>query len=224
MIFTPGSLVTARGREWVVLGDSDPELLMVRPLGGGDEETTGILTQVEQVEPAGFAMPNPATDLGDAQSARLLRDALRLGFRSGAGPFRSAGRIAVQPRPYQLVPLLMALRLDPVRMLIADDVGVGKTIEAGLVARELLESGDARQAGGPVPSSPGGTVAGRTAVQVPHRGRVGAGFHHRPAGTEPSRWKVAVRDGRLLRGLARFHQVQASPRRVHPGLSRTGHS
>ena len=145
MSFTPGSLVTARGRDWVVLGDSDPGLLMVRPLGGGDDETTGILTQVERVESAGFAMPNPATDLGDAQSARLLRDALRLGFRSGAGPFRSAGRIAVQPRPYQLVPLLMALRLDPVRMLIADDVGVGKTIEAGLVARELLESGDARK-------------------------------------------------------------------------------
>ena len=145
MTFTPGSLVTARGRDWVVLTTSTDDMVMVRPLGGTDDETTGILTHVEQMEPAGFAMPNPQTDLGDAQSARLLRDALRLGFRSGAGPFRSAGRIAVQPRPYQLVPLLMALRLDPVRMLIADDVGVGKTIEAGLVARELLESGDARK-------------------------------------------------------------------------------
>jgi len=143
--FTPGSLVSARGRDWVVLPSADPELLMVRPLGGGDDETTGILTRVETVEPAGFSMPNPDTDLGDARSARLLRDALRLGFRSGAGPFRSAGRLAVQPRPYQLVPLLMALRLDPVRMLIADDVGVGKTIEAALIARELLETGEARK-------------------------------------------------------------------------------
>ena len=75
-----------------------------------------------------------------------------------------------------------------------------------------------------MPSSLGGTVAGRVAVQVPHRGRVGTGFHHRPTGTEPSCWKVAVRDGRLLRGLARLHQVQGPPRRVHPGLSRTGHS
>ena len=145
MNFAPGSLVTARGRDWVVLADSSDDMVMVRPLGGTDDEVTGILTAVEQVQSAGFAMPNPQTDLGDAQSARLLRDALRLGFRSGAGPFRSAGRIAVQPRPYQLVPLLMALRLDPVRMLIADDVGVGKTIEAALVARELLESGDARK-------------------------------------------------------------------------------
>ena len=51
------------------------------------------------------------------------------------------GRLSVSPRPYQLVPMLMALRLDPVRLLIADDVGVGKTIEAGLIAREMLDRG-----------------------------------------------------------------------------------
>ncbi len=36
----------------------------------------------------------------------------------------------------------MALRLDPVRMLIADDVGIGKTVEASLIAKELLERGE----------------------------------------------------------------------------------
>ena len=86
----------------------------------------------------------PAT-AGDARSARLLRDALRLGIRSSAGPFRSFGRIAVDPRPYQLVPLLMALKLEPVRLLIADDVGIGKTIEAALIAREMLDRGDAQR-------------------------------------------------------------------------------
>src|SRR3954465_597450 len=91
-----------------------------------------------------FAPPAP-TRPGAARSARLLRDALRLGFRSSAGPFRSFGQIAVEPRPYQLVPLLMALKLDPVRLLIADDVGIGKTIEAALVAKELLEQGDAHK-------------------------------------------------------------------------------
>lgn len=39
----------------------------------------------------------------------------------------------------------MALRLDPVRMLIADDVGVGKTIEALLIARELWERGEIKR-------------------------------------------------------------------------------
>ncbi len=70
---------------------------------------------------------------------------MRLGFRSSAGPFRSFGHLGVEPRPYQLVPLLMALKLDPVRLLIADDVGIGKTIEAGLIARELLDRGEVRR-------------------------------------------------------------------------------
>ena len=39
----------------------------------------------------------------------------------------------------------MALRLDPVRLLIADDVGIGKTIEAALIARELLDRGEAQR-------------------------------------------------------------------------------
>jgi SNF2 family DNA or RNA helicase len=39
----------------------------------------------------------------------------------------------------------MALRLDSVRLLIADDVGVGKTIEAGMIARELVDRGIARR-------------------------------------------------------------------------------
>jgi superfamily II DNA or RNA helicase len=39
----------------------------------------------------------------------------------------------------------MALKLDPVRLLIADDVGVGKTVEAGLIARELVDRGEVRR-------------------------------------------------------------------------------
>ena len=82
---------------------------------------------------------------GTSRAPRLVHDAVRLNLRSGAGPFRSLGRLSVEPRPYQYVPLLMALRLDPVRLLIADDVGVGKTIEAGMVARELLDRGAVRR-------------------------------------------------------------------------------
>jgi len=139
--FAVGSLVRARGREWVVLPQSEPDLLILRPLGGSEEEVTGIYLPLEPVEPARFDLPDPAR-LGDFRSCRLLRDALRLGFRSSAGPFRSFARLAIDPRPYQLVPLLMALKLDPVRMLIADDVGIGKTVEAALVARELLDRGE----------------------------------------------------------------------------------
>ena len=139
--YSPGSLVKARGREWLVLPESTEELLKLRPLGGVDVETAGILTALEEVSPARFDLPTP-DDIGDFRSCQLLRDAIRLGFRNGAGPFRCFGRIAVDPRPYQLVPLLMALRLDPIRLLIADDIGVGKTIEACLIAREMLDRGE----------------------------------------------------------------------------------
>ncbi len=141
MSFASGSLVRARGREWVVLPESSEDFLIVRPLGGTTEETAGIHLALEPVEPACFPAPGP-DDLGSHVSCRILRDAVRFGFRSSAGPFRSFGRLACQPRPYQLVPLLMALKLDPIRLLIADDVGIGKTIEACLVARELLDRGE----------------------------------------------------------------------------------
>ena len=39
----------------------------------------------------------------------------------------------------------MALRLDPVRLLIADDVGIGKTVESLLIARELLDRGEVKR-------------------------------------------------------------------------------
>lgn len=137
-----GSLVHARGREWVVLPESENELLVLRPLGGTDDETTGLHTALEEVRPATFSLPDPE-QAGDFRSARMLYDAVRLGFRASAGPFRSFASLGVEPRPYQLVPLLMALKMDPVRLLIADDVGIGKTVEAGLVAKELLARGDA---------------------------------------------------------------------------------
>ena len=142
--FTSGALVNARGREWVVLPESTADLLMLRPVGGLDEEVTGLLPAVEPVESATFRLPG-REDLGDFTSGLLLRDAARLSTRAASGPFRSFGRIAVDPRPYQLVPLMMALRLDPVRMLIADDVGIGKTIEACLIARELLDRAEIRR-------------------------------------------------------------------------------
>lgn len=151
MNFSVGSLVRARGREWVVLPESSQaaDMLVLRPLGGNEDEITGIFVgkgtdgrPFEEVVPAEFPLPDPRRDLGNHQSASLLRDAVRLGFRAGAGPFRSLARIAVEPRPYQLVPLLMALKQDPVRLLIADDVGIGKTIEACLIARELIDRGE----------------------------------------------------------------------------------
>lgn len=45
---------------------------------------------------------------------------------------------AVQVEDFQLVPLLKALRMPRISLLLADDVGLGKTVEAGLILTELL--------------------------------------------------------------------------------------
>jgi len=142
--FAVGTLVRARGREWVVLPGSSDDFLVLRPLGGGEDDVAAVLPAVESVSAATFPLPG-VEDLGDAGSASLLRTALQVGFRSSAGPFRSLAGLAFEPRSYQFVPLMMALRQDVVRLLIADDVGIGKTVEAGLVAAELLAQGDARR-------------------------------------------------------------------------------
>lgn len=142
--FSPGTLVKARGRRWVVQPSDNDDLLVIKPLGGAEEETTAIYIPLQfpqdQIEPDKFPIP-VKEDIGDISTAKQLYNAARLSFRNGAGPFRSLAKLSFRPRSYQMVPLIMALRQDPdpIRLLIADDVGVGKTIEALLVVKELLE-------------------------------------------------------------------------------------
>ncbi len=141
--FQPGSIVRARDREWVVLPQSEGEIFHLRPIGSGEDSATVIHAQLEPTPITAATFPVPGIEQSGGQAAGLLlRDALMLKLRHGAGPFRSFGNIAVEPRAYQLVPLMMALKLETVRLLIADDVGIGKTIEAGLVARELIDRGE----------------------------------------------------------------------------------
>ncbi|MCX7974369.1 MAG: DEAD/DEAH box helicase, partial [Candidatus Aminicenantes bacterium] len=144
-----GSIVRCRNREWVLLPSPNEDLYLLRPLTGSDKEICGIDKRlanlgIDPIEPAIFPLPKPE-DIGDFIGTELLWNAARLSLREGAGPFRSFGKISVRPRAYQLVPLIMSLRLDPVRLFIADDVGIGKTIEALLIARELLDRGEIRR-------------------------------------------------------------------------------
>ncbi|RVT93144.1 DEAD/DEAH box helicase [Sphingomonas crocodyli] len=143
MNFAPGDLVRARGREWVALPSPRDGILALRPLSGGGNDTVVLDPAFEllPVEPASFDLPVDAAATVQAKAA-LLADAMRLTLRRGAGPFRSAAQLAFEPRTYQLVPLLMALRMAAPRLLIADDVGIGKTIEAGLILRELMDRGE----------------------------------------------------------------------------------
>jgi superfamily II DNA or RNA helicase len=139
--FTPGNLVHARNRDWVVLPQSDDSRLKLRPLNGNDSAIAWLSPGVEEVRPASFPLPT-LDETGPLRSGSLFRMAANLQLLDGAGPFRCFGHIAIEPRAYQIVPLLMAMKLDPVRLLIADDVGIGKTIEGGLIARELWDRGE----------------------------------------------------------------------------------
>ncbi len=60
MTYAVGSLVRARGREWVVLPESTEDLVVARPLGGGEDEVAGIYLPLENVEPASFSLPDPS--------------------------------------------------------------------------------------------------------------------------------------------------------------------
>jgi len=146
--YTPGTLLRARGRDWVVEADSTPELLHLRPLAGSVAESCWILPELELAEdaprPSVFPPPEPSRR-GNRNELNLLQSAMRMRLRSGAGPFRSFGNLSVQPRIYQLAPLLMALRQQVIRLLIADDVGIGKTIEAGLIVREMIDRGEVQR-------------------------------------------------------------------------------
>lgn len=125
--------------------------MMLRPLGGSAREVCGVYKPVadlmgyslpfERVTPARFPVPD-AGAVQDHAAVRLLLQAARLLLRDGAAPFRSLGHLSARPRPYQYVPMLMGLRQDTVRLLIADDVGVGKSLEAILIGRELLARGE----------------------------------------------------------------------------------
>lgn len=143
LTFAPGDLVRARGREWVNLPAPREGWLALRPLSGSESDTVLLNPALElaPIEAARFDLPADARQTVQANAA-LLAEALRLTLRRGAGPFRSAAQISFEPRIYQLVPLLMALRLPVPRLLIADDVGIGKTIEAGLILRELMDRGE----------------------------------------------------------------------------------
>ena len=141
--FSPGDLVCARGREWVALPERRPGVLRLRPLMGNENDIVVLDPKLEltPVKSASFDFPTEAAKTEQSKAA-LLADALRMTLRRGAGPFRSAAHLSFEPRTYQLVPLLMALRLETPRLLIADDVGIGKTIEAGLILRELMDRGE----------------------------------------------------------------------------------
>lgn len=142
-LLTPGRVVRLRERLWRV-DYRDGAIFGVTPLDGRDTQPSRFHTALERVEPGALPLPNPEA-LGDDRQQRLLLDAYKFSLLHGTAPILGLQRSRAIPTDFQLVPLLMALNTERVRLLIADDVGTGKTVEAGLILSELLARGRARR-------------------------------------------------------------------------------
>ena len=140
MDFAVGQLVQARGLEW--------DILEIEPLGaqlrlhlrciGGDLRGLewDVLHPFETVEPVRTdAAPDHPVSLARWRLHHLagLLDQV---FGPDALVATQPGRLTIER--YQLVPLMRALELPRPRLLLADDVGLGKTIQAGLIVTELI--------------------------------------------------------------------------------------
>lgn len=163
----PGQQVTVRGHPWVVKGierstlpppttrpdDYQPSHL-VTLVSLDDDRWEHEIQVIWELEPgrrlherANLPTPDP-NNLDNPEVLAAFLDAVRWGSVTNAdadslqAPFRSGITI----EDYQLEPLVRALRMPRVNLLIADDVGLGKTIEAGLVVQELILRHRARTA------------------------------------------------------------------------------
>jgi hypothetical protein len=135
-VLAPGSVIRNRSRLWRVDGQ-EGDVLIATSIDGGEAEQTKFYAPFEDIRP-GRLEPPSADIVGHPSAQDLLLRAYRLSLLHGTAPLLSLQRSRVIPKDYQLVPVVMALEMDRVRMLIADDVGLGKTIEAGLIITELL--------------------------------------------------------------------------------------
>ncbi|MEK7484042.1 MAG: hypothetical protein AABZ60_06905, partial [Planctomycetota bacterium] len=151
-----GQLVKIRSRQWVVnevkpstLPPPAMHVVSFKPqhlltLSSVEDDGLGEEIQVVwEIEPGAkviekVALPDP-TGFDAPEQLDAFLDAVRWGASSTAdlkniqSPFRSG----IEIEDYQLDPVVRAIQMPRVNLLIADDVGLGKTIEAGMVALEL---------------------------------------------------------------------------------------
>ena len=151
-----GQLVDVRKRLWLVSNISKSTFAekksqhVVNLISIDDDsvnETLDIVWEIEAgsriIESAG--LPN-LTGWDNYDTLDAFLDSVRWSASVNAdrsfmqAPFKSG----IQIKDYQLDPLVRAIDMARVKMLIADDVGLGKTIEAGLVVQELIARHRAR--------------------------------------------------------------------------------
>ena len=160
-----GNLVRVRDRYWVVESvrrsslSVDPmsssgwtrhHLVCLVPIDDkGGSSPLSVFWEVEpgtEIRPRS-ELPDPGEGVDEAETFAGFLDAVRWGAVASVDPraFQSPFRAGIDIEDYQLLPLVRALRMPRVGLLIADDVGLGKTVEAGLIAQELVLRNQARK-------------------------------------------------------------------------------
>lgn len=139
-VLLPGTQVEARGLPWEIVHAEpagEQQRLRLRCVQGdirGME--VDILHPFEEVRAVSREFePRQA---GRLRQWRLYHDAFLLEQALGPSALLVAQPGRLDIAPYQLVPVMRALRMSRVRLLLADGVGLGKTVEAGLVMAELI--------------------------------------------------------------------------------------
>ncbi len=213
-----GALVSVRGQQWVVSDLSEstlpvdelaPAVLPGRTLvtltSVSEDDLGEELALIWEVEPGREVVPSGAlpavpepSNWDDPQTLGALVDAVRWGTVASAdvNTLQAPFRAGIQIKDYQLEPVAKALRMPRVALLVADDVGLGKTIEAGLVVQEMLLRHRARRVLVVCPASL--TLKWRDEM----RDKFGLSF--------------TVLDADALKELRRTHGLQANPFTVYP--------
>lgn len=136
----PGTEVVARGLRWELVFTQSLGAQVLHRLRGMEGAFAGqemdLLSPFEEVIPVARELrpesPAPLANWRVYHQAFLLEQALGADALSAVQP----GRLRIEP--YQLVPVLRALQMSRVRLLLADGVGLGKTVQAGLLLTELI--------------------------------------------------------------------------------------
>ena len=107
------------------------------------EAQTGAMAPGRVAEPETNPLGPPALDFdGNPEAAALVAEALRLAHGHQFNPAFAAETARIDPLPHQRIAVYeRMLPRDPLRFLLADDAGAGKTIMTGLYLREMLSRG-----------------------------------------------------------------------------------